>query len=304
MQEQLDAYARYLHAQRQYSPLTSENYLRDLNRLRAYCDEQQIPYWIRLTPQDVRHFAAVLHRKGLGGRSVQRVLSSVRGFYHYLIREGLAKDNPALGISAPKSGKRLPKVLDADQMKQMLDHQEDDWYAIRDRAMAELFYASGLRLAELVGLNLDSLDLPAEQLRATGKGRKERQLPIGRHAMSAIQAWLEVRGQAAAAGETALFVSSRGTRITPRSVQLRLKQLALAAGQTDHLHPHMLRHSFASHLLESSGDLRAVQELLGHANISTTQVYTHLNFQHLAEVYDKAHPRARKRSSGSDEPTE
>lgn len=296
MRAALESFGEYLRSERHYSPLTRENYLRDLNRLLDYCESRHIDAWSRLTTQDLRHFAATLHRQGLGGRSIQRLLSSVRGFFHFLIREGEAQDNPALGVAAPKSGKRLPKALDVDQLRQLLDHAEDEWHGTRDQAIAELFYACGLRLSELVSLNLDDLDLNSAELRVTGKGRKQRQLPIGRHALAALRDWLKIRAEHAAADERALFVSQRGTRISTRSVQLRLRRLALERGQAQ-IHPHMLRHSFASHLLESSGDLRAVQELLGHADISTTQVYTHLNFQHLAEVYDKAHPRARKRSS-------
>lgn len=295
MQAQLDAFAEHLRSERHYSPHTLENYLRDLGKLQAYCEAQGIAQWQSLTANDLRHFAATQHRKGLGGRSIQRILSSTRSFYYFLMREGKAKDNPAVGISAPKTGKRLPKALDADQMKQLLDPTDNDWCGVRDKAIAELFYACGLRLAELVSLDLNDLDLSAAQLRVTGKGRKQRQLPIGRHALAAVRDWLGIRNQYAAPDETALFISQRGRRISSRNVQLRLKQLSLLRGQSDGLHPHMLRHSFASHLLESSGDLRAVQELLGHADIATTQVYTHLNFQHLAEVYDKAHPRAKSK---------
>ncbi len=301
MQVQLDAFAEHLRSERHYSPHTLDNYLRDLGKLKEYCEAQGIHHWHALTANDLRHFAATQHRKGLGGRSIQRLLSSARSFYHFLMREGLAKDNPAVGISAPKTGKRLPKALDADQMKQLLDPTDNDWCGVRDKAIAELFYACGLRLAELVGLDLQDLDLNAAQLRATGKGRKQRQLPIGRHAMEALRHWLGIRNQHAAPDETALFISQRGRRISPRNVQLRLKQLSMLRGQSDGLHPHMLRHSFASHLLESSGDLRAVQELLGHADIATTQVYTHLNFQHLAEIYDQAHPRAKRKKTSTPE---
>jgi len=225
---------------------------------------------------------------------VARLLSSVRGLYRYLNQEGLCQHDPATGLSAPKGERRLPKLLDTDRAMQLLDGGvEDDFIGLRDQAMLELFYSSGLRLSELVGLNLDQLDLPAGMVRVLGKGNKVRELPVGRKAREALQAWLPVRALANPA-DGAVFIGQQGRRLGARAVQVRVRQAGVRElGQ--HLHPHMLRHSFASHLLESSQDLRSVQELLGHADIGTTQIYTHLDFQHLAKVYDQAHPRAKRK---------
>jgi integrase/recombinase XerC len=224
-------------------------------------------------------------------------LSATRAFYRYLIGEGVAQYNPAEGVQAPKSPKKLPKLLDVDQAAQLLEIDDKDPLAIRDKAILELMYSSGLRLSELVMLNIDSLDLADAMVTVVGKGKKTRAVPIGEQARKAIKQWLKIRDNMANDEEFAVFVSQRGNRISRRSIQQRLKLWAKKQGITNLVNPHMLRHSFASHLLESSGDLRAVQELLGHADISTTQVYTHLDFQHLANVYDDAHPRARKKKS-------
>jgi integrase/recombinase XerC len=248
-----------------------------------------------VTEHHVRAFVAARRRGGASGRSVQRALSALRSFYRYLLREGLAGSSPAQGLRAPKSPRKLPATLDPDQLAHLLDAPADSPLAIRDAAIMELFYSSGLRLAELVGLDRADLDLADAMVEVRGKGAKTRRVPIGGPALEALRRWLAVRPTLAAEGEPAVFVSERGRRLHPRTVQVRLRQLALARGAPRHVHPHLLRHSFASHLLESSGDLRAVQELLGHANIGTTQVYTHLDFQHLAQVYDTAHPRARRK---------
>jgi integrase/recombinase XerC len=224
-------------------------------------------------------------------------LSSLRSFYQFLIRKHQLKNNPAIDIRAPKTARSLPDTLDVDALSQLLDIPADSILAIRDRAMMELFYSSGLRLSELTNLDLDSIDLVENSLRAIGKGNKTRILPIGRKAAEALQNWLSKRDTMAKPDESALFVSNRGKRISTRSVQQRLNYWQQKQGLDQHIHPHKLRHSFASHILESSGDLRAVQELLGHADISTTQIYTHLDFQHLAKVYDNAHPRARKKKT-------
>jgi integrase/recombinase XerC len=271
---------------------TRKAYQRDLDHILKYCEQQDINKWSDLDGRQLRGFVATRHRQGIGGRSLQRNLSAIRTFYRYLLKQGKAKNNPAEGIIAPKSPRRLPKVLDADQTALLVEIKEDDTLAIRDKAMLELIYSSGLRLAELISLNLNDIDFNDRIITVTGKGNKTRSVPVGKHAIKAIKRWLKIRTAMSNETELALFVSSRGKRISPRSVQDRLKQWAIKQGLPNHVHPHMLRHSFASHLLESSGDLRAVQELLGHADISTTQVYTHLDFQHLAQVYDKTHPRA------------
>ncbi|MEJ2433630.1 MAG: tyrosine recombinase XerC [Pseudolabrys sp.] len=284
-----------LRDERRLSPNTQLSYRRDLARFCEFCRTQSVGAWRDLTEHTVRAFVAWRHRGGLGGRSLQRELSSLRSFFDYLIEEGLAGHNPARAVRAPKSPRRLPKTLDVDQSARLMEIPGDDELALRDRAMLELFYASGLRLSELVGLDLADIDLREALVRVTGKGRKVREVPVGRFAIAALRAWLARRADLVKAGEPALFVSRGGARISRRNVQQRLRQWAQRQGIDVRVHPHMLRHSFASHLLESSGDLRAVQELLGHADIATTQVYTHLDFQHLANVYDRAHPRARKK---------
>jgi integrase/recombinase XerC len=290
----LESFIKTLH---HLSEHTRNAYQRDLNHLQDFCDKQDIIKWSDLDGRQVRGFVASRHRQSIGGRSLQRNLSAIRSFYRYLIAEGKAKINPAEGIIAPKTARKLPKVLDADQTVQLVEINEQDDLAIRDRAMLELIYSSGLRLAELIGLNMGDIDFSDRILTVTGKGKKMRSVPVGQHAIKAIKNWLKIRQTMVNENEDALFISNRGKRISPRSVQERLKQWAIKQGLPNHVHPHMLRHSFASHMLESSGDLRAVQELLGHADISTTQVYTHLDFQHLAQVYDKSHPRAHRKKS-------
>jgi integrase/recombinase XerC len=290
----LQSFIKTLH---HLSEHTRNAYQRDLGHLQNYCDKQDISRWSKLDGRQLRGFVAERHRQGISGRSLQRNLSAIRTFYRYLLKEAKVNNNPAEGIIAPKSPRKLPKVLDADQAVQLVEINEEDTLAIRDRAMLELIYSSGLRLAELISLNLNDIDFNDRILTVTGKGKKTRIVPVGQHAIKAIKRWLKKRAAMTNESEQALFISNRGKRISPRSVQDRLKQWAIKQGLPIHVHPHMLRHSFASHLLESSGDLRAVQELLGHADISTTQVYTHLDFQHLAQVYDKTHPRAHRKKS-------
>jgi integrase/recombinase XerC len=281
---------------RRYSPHTLAGYRRDLARLVAFCDEAKLASFAHVHQADIRQLAAQSHRRGLKGKSIQRMLSAIRSFYQYLIRQRLCRHNPALGVSAPKIPRQLPVTMDTDQLSQLLSAAAGDWIEVRDKAMVELFYSSGLRLSELTGLNVLDLQLREGLVTVTGKGNKTRTVPVGREAITAITAWLQVRAsQLRDPGETALFISQRGQRINPRTVQARLKQMAAQQSMGRNLHPHMLRHSFASHVLESSSDLRAVQEMLGHANISTTQIYTHLDFQHLAKVYDAAHPRAQRK---------
>jgi integrase/recombinase XerC len=301
MQTDLDAYFLHLRTERQVSPHTLDGYRRDLSKVLAFCERQGIDSWESLRAAQVRQLVAEGHRLGQSSRSLARLLSSLRGLFRYLNQQGRCAHDPAAGITAPKGEKRLPRLLDTDRAMQLLDGGiEDDFLAHRDQAMLELFYSSGLRLAELVGLDLDQLDLPAGLVQVLGKGNKQRVLPIGRKACEALAAWLPVRALSRPA-DGAVFVSQQGRRLSPRAVQLRVRQAGVRElGQ--HLHPHMLRHSFASHLLESSQDLRAVQELLGHADIGTTQIYTHLDFQHLARVYDEAHPRAKRKQRGEQEP--
>ncbi|MFZ3262279.1 MAG: tyrosine recombinase XerC [Thiobacillus sp.] len=293
-QRYLDGYLAWLCNEKQYSALTAENYARDLKYLFELSATTPLA---QLKIHHIRRFIAQLHSKGLGGRSLARMLSAWRGFFTYLMRDHGLTDNPCVGLRAPKSPKTLPQALSPDEAARMVDLPTDTPEAIRDKAMFELFYSSGLRLAELVDLDREPMqaDIQAGEVRVTGKGSKTRIVPLGTFAVAALQAWLAVRDQLAKADEPALFVGQRGSRISPRVVQLRMKQWGIKQGITSNVHPHLLRHSFATHVLQSSGDLRAVQEMLGHASISTTQVYTHLDWQHLAKVYDQTHPRARKK---------
>jgi integrase/recombinase XerC len=291
----IERYLEHLRVERRLSIHTESGYRRDLDRLSRYCGRTDITDWHGITPHGARRFAGDLRRQGLSARSIQRALSASRGFYRFLLKHRQVSVNPFSGITAPKSDKHLPKVLSVDQATLLVAAEGKEPLAIRDRAMMELFYSSGLRLSELVGLDLSKIDLQLGAVRVTGKGNKQREVPVGRPAVGAIRSWLTVRTGMANADELAMFVSNRGNRISVRAVQQRVRYWAAKQGLDTAVHPHMLRHSFATHVLESSGDLRAVQELLGHANISTTQVYTHLDFQHLAQVYDKAHPRAKRR---------
>jgi integrase/recombinase XerC len=296
----IDRFATHLTHERRMSSHTVAAYLHDLRELEQFCEARKIAPWSALGNAHVRTFAAASHAGGLAARSVQRRLSAVRTFFEFLMREGCSSSNPGEDVRAPKLKKRLPTTLDADQMGRLLAFRADDELSARDKAIMELFYSSGLRLSELVGLDLSALDLADRTVRVLGKGAKSRVLPIGRFAVEALRRWLSERALllgAAPAADLAgpVFVGRAGRRLTTRAVQLRVTLWARRQGLGVHLHPHMFRHSFESHLLESGGDLRAVQELLGHADIGTTQIYTHLDFQHLAKVYDAAHPRARRR---------
>lgn len=274
---------------------TRKAYAGDLAFFLNYCKELDVGQWQDLDGRQVRGYITQRHRQGTGGRSLRRNLSSIRAFYKYLLAKGEVTKNPAEGITTPKTEKRLPKTLDVDQTSRLVEIKGNKALTLRDRAILELMYSSGLRLAECVSLDIYSVDIRDGLVTVTGKGNKTRKVPVGNYALEAVSAWLKVRPQLAALDETALFVSTRGKRISARSVQQRMRHWALKQGLDTNVHPHMLRHSFATHLLESSGDLRAVQELLGHADISTTQIYTSLDFQHLASVYDQTHPRARKK---------
>ncbi len=291
-QKFLQGYLAWLQNEKRYSALTVENYTRDLRHLFELASDT--PLW-DLKSHHIRRFIAKLHGKGLGGRSLARMLSAWRGFFTYLIRDHNLADNPCVGLRAPKSPKTLPQALSPDEATQLVDLPGNTPETLRDKAMFELFYSSGLRLAELINLDPAQLDMDAGEVRVTGKGSKTRIVPLGNFAKIALRAWLAVRDQLANPDETALFVGARGRRITSRSVQLRMKQWGIKQGIASNVHPHLLRHSFATHVLQSSGDLRAVQEMLGHASISTTQVYTHLDFQYLSKIYDAAHPRAKKK---------
>lgn len=293
----LHEFVQMLKTEKYYSPHTCKNYARDLQFFATYLQQQAINDWRSVQYQQVSGFAAQQFRLGKKGSSIARMLSSIRSFYHFLIRQGVVVSNPALDVKAPRSARKLPATCDAEQLDQLLQaRKNDDDLTRRDLAMFELMYSSGLRLAELASLDLSSIDLRQHQLVVTGKGGKTRYLPVGRKAIGALERWLKVRGNLQKGQQSALFISKLGSRLSHRSIQTRLNRLIETRGLGQHLSPHMLRHSFATHLLESSADLRAVQELLGHADIGTTQVYTHLDFQHLAQVYDSAHPRARKKT--------
>jgi integrase/recombinase XerC len=293
--EGLQQFLRHLATERRLSSHTSAAYAADLAALEAWCHAEGITDWQDLDGQHIRRFAARSHAAGLSPRSVQRRLSAVRSFYRFLVREDRAKLNPGTDVRAPKSSRRLPQTLDADQMGRLLDAPAEEPLGVRDMAMMELLYSSGLRLAELVSLDLAQLDLADRTVRVVGKGNKTRIVPVGSKAIDALQAWLAERAGVAAIDTQALFVGRNGRRLGARAVQLRVAAAARRQGLPVHVHPHLFRHSFATHLLESSQDLRGVQELLGHADIGTTQVYTHLDFQHLARIYDSAHPRARRK---------
>ncbi len=291
-----ERFGAHLGTERRLSAHTSAGYVREIDALIDWCEANGIASWDALDAQHLRLFAARSHAGGLAPRSVQRRLSAVRTFLRFLQRERVLTHNPAAEVRAPKARRRLPQTLDVDQMGRLLEIPGDDALAVRDRAIMELFYSSGLRLAELVGLELAAIDLADRTVRVTGKGNKTRILPVGRKAIEALAAWLGARAGLAKIGETALFVGRNGSRVGQRAVQARVARWARLQGLPMRVHPHLFRHSFASHLLESSQDLRGVQELLGHADIATTQVYTHLDFQHLARIYDKSHPRARKKT--------
>jgi integrase/recombinase XerC len=295
MLEAAERFLTSLQNERGLSPRTLDAYRRDLERLSRELAANAITDPNRLGEHDVRRFIARLHRQGLGGRSIQRLLSATRSFYRWLMWEGLADHNPAASVRAPKAARKLPGTLDTDAVARLLDIREESPLAIRDKAIMELFYSSGLRLAELAALTWDRIDIASGLVTVRGKGNKTRMVPLGSYAAAALAAWRKVRGQFAGFEQPAVFVSRRGNPIARRTIQARIRYWARRQGLPQKVYPHLLRHSFASHLLESSGDLRAVQELLGHADIATTQVYTHLDFQHLASVYDKAHPRARKK---------
>jgi integrase/recombinase XerC len=285
-------YISHLSNERRLSPLTCKSYASDIGMLLKYLQKNSLN---QIQPHHIRHFIAQLRHHGLSGRSLARIISSWRGFYGYLIRSHNFTQNPCVGIHAPKSAKKLPHTLSPDETAQLLTFPADDILNSRDRAMFELFYSSGLRLAELANLKPGDINFSDETVRINGKGDKTRIVPVGNKALIALQAWIIQREKLINPGEKALFLSRHGNAISARTISHRLKNRAIQQGITSNVHPHMLRHSFASHLLQSSGDLRAIQDMLGHANISTTQVYAHLDFQHLTKIYDTTHPRAKRK---------
>jgi integrase/recombinase XerC len=312
--EWVTRFRRYLTSERRFSPHTDSNYARDLAALVAYCDHEGVGDWSQLNSHTIRHFAARQHAAGLAPRSIQRRLSAVRSFYTFLLRERAARlgpdgkvelcsdpsitairGNPGTEVRAPKAARKLPRTLDPDRMTRLLEMPVEGALAARDRAIMELLYSSGLRLAELVTLDVDSVDYKDGTVRVLGKRRKERIVPVGRKAIEALAAWLKERTGMARPAEAALFLGRNGVRLGARAVQLRVAHWARVRGLNVAVHPHLFRHSFATHVLESSQDLRGVQEMLGHASLATTQVYTHLDFQHLARIYEASHPRARRR---------
>lgn len=298
MTEWIDRFLAHLKIERRVSPHTIGAYQHDLETLVVFCRKHKLDAWPKLDHAHIRTYAAHEHKRGVGPRSVQRRLSAVRTFFEYLQREKQVSKNPGIDVPAPKAPKRLPVTLDADQMAKLLEFRVSDTLSARDKAIMELLYSSGLRVSELISLELSNLDLADATVRVLGKGAKTRIVPVGRHAVAAIQQWLKVRSRLVKPGaDSPVFVSRHGRRIGVRAIQLRIESWGRSQGLAMRVHPHMFRHSFASHLLESSQDLRGVQELLGHSNISTTQIYTHLDFQHLANVYDAAHPRAKRRQA-------
>lgn len=296
LQPAVEGFLRYLKVERQLSPLTQKNYTRQLQVMTTMADEMKIVSWAQLEPAQVRQLAARSRRAGLGPSSLALRMSALRSFLDWQVSQGMLSANPAKGISTPRNARHLPKNMDVDEVNQLLEIDLNDPLAVRDRAMLETMYGGGLRLSELVGMDCRHVDLDVGEVWVVGKGSKERRVPIGGTAVTWLQHWLPLR-ESFAPQDNAMFVSSRGTRISARNVQKRFAEWGIKQGVANHIHPHKLRHSFATHLLESSGDLRAVQELLGHANLSTTQIYTHLDFQHLATVYDAAHPRAKRGKS-------
>ena len=292
----LQSFVNYLQFERRYSLLTVENYQRDILQFMSWLSSQEPVVALDDTQEfHVRMWIAKLHREGLKSHSLQRKLSSLRGYFRYQIKHSRLTVNPAIDVRAPREAKRLPQTLDIEQIDRLLDIPDDDFIGARDKAILELFYSSGLRLAELARLTLADADLQGAILTVLGKGNKTRIVPIGSKAIAAINNWLLHRSTISAADGAALFLTKQGRAISHRNIQLRVSHWQEQQGLSQSVHPHKLRHSVASHLLQSSGDLRAVQEFLGHSDISSTQVYTHLDYQHLANVYDKAHPRARNK---------
>lgn len=302
MHDAAERYLAFISHERRLSPLTVKHYARDLLLLESLVDGGDIPaarVVLKLSEAEIRRYAAILHSRGLAPRSLARVLSAWRGFFGYAVKAGLADTNPVEGVRPPKAPKRLPATLSPDEAVRMVSFDDETPAGLRDRAIFELLYSSGLRVSEVTNLNIGAIDFSTQEVRVTGKGDKTRIVPVGAAAIKALMRWMELRTAVKGHESPAMFLGSHGRRLSPRVVQSRMKFWAVTQGLTVDPHPHMLRHSFASHLLQSSGDLRAVQEMLGHASIASTQVYTHLDFQHLAKVYDNAHPRAKRKPGSS-----
>ena len=297
MWDDINQYLHILTVERRLSEHTVNNYRRDIQKLVDFSNQYSLNLWHALNVKEARRFAAKLHGSGMHPKSIQRILSACRSLCNFLVEKRLLELNPFIDVRAPKAPKTLPKTLTAEQLSQLIEINPDDPLSFRDQAFMELFYSSGLRLSELCNLNLNDLMFDQAIVRVTGKGNKMRDIPVGSMAINALKQWLLQRNSLPLKDFEAVFVSKWGRRISPRNIQQRLKHWAKKQGLDVNITPHMLRHSFASHMLESSGELRSVQELLGHANISTTQIYTHLDFQHLAKVYDQAHPRAKKKTT-------
>ncbi|AKS42304.1 tyrosine recombinase XerC [Wenzhouxiangella marina] len=300
LEQAIEAFLVHAREELGLSPASLDGYGRDLKQFRQWCENGELDRPEAITVNDVRAFAATRHRRGINPRSIQRQLSALRRFFRYLRREGRIKHDPVEGVRAPRVQRRLPRPLDIDQVLALLAIPEEDELAVRDRAMLELFYTSGLRVSELAGLSWDRLDIGEALVRVLGKGRRERLVPVGQHALRALERWRRIQRALPGNESGRIFTSLKGRPLGVRAVQKRVAHWSERQGLDQRVHPHQLRHSFASHILESSGDLRAVQELLGHANLSTTQIYTHLDFQHLARVYDETHPRARRKSGSKD----
>ncbi|GKW11508.1 MULTISPECIES: tyrosine recombinase XerC [Pectobacterium] len=293
LQTDVDAFLRYLKVERQLSPLTLTSYSRQLSAVITIFSAAGVVDWRKLDASGVRAVVSRSKRDGLHSASLALRLSALRSFLDWMVSRGVLTANPAKGVSTPRAGRPLPKNMDVDEMNRLLEIDLDDPLAVRDRTMLEVMYGAGLRLAELVGMDYQHLDLASGEVWVMGKGSKERKLPIGKTAVTWLERWLALR-ELFGPQDDAVFISNQGRRISMRNVQKRFAEWGVKQGVNSHVHPHKLRHSFATHMLESSGDLRAVQELLGHANLTTTQIYTHLDFQHLASVYDAAHPRAKR----------
>ena len=304
MHDAVERYLAFISHERRLSPLTVKHYARDLLLLESLVDGGDIPAAravLKLSEAEIRRYAAILHSRGLAPRSLARVLSAWRGFFGYAVKAGLADTNPVDGVRPPKAPKRLPATLSPDEAVRMVSFADETPAGLRDRAIFELLYSSGLRVSEVTNMNIGAIDFSTLEVRVTGKGDKTRIVPVGAAAIKALTRWMALRTAAKGHESPAMFLGSHGKRLSPRVVQSRMKIWAVTQGLTVDPHPHMLRHSFASHVLQSSGDLRAVQEMLGHASIASTQVYTHLDFQHLAKVYDNAHPRAKRKLGSSSE---
>lgn len=291
----LHRFYQFLQSEKLFSKHTVDNYRRDISRFIHFCESQGLTDWDKLDEQHIRQFVSQVHRQGLGGRSIQRLLSALRRLFRFLLVNQSIKINPAAHVRAPKSDRKLPDVMHPQQIEHLLLSNSDDPLVIRDHAILELLYGSGLRLAELISLNLADINWPSHTLRVLGKGKKERHCPFGGQAESSLKKWIKCRSLLVKSEELAVFVNNRGLRLSASGIRARIQKLCRDKGISQRVYPHLMRHSFASHMLESSQDLRAVQELLGHAHLKTTQIYTHLDFQQLAKTYDAAHPRAQKK---------